>query len=289
MLSNGIKQTTETTGTGNLTLVAGTGIPKFSDAFGLNIPFNYTLLNGSGLFVEAGIGHLSDATTLVRERISATFVGGIYNASNPSAANLSGTTTIVGTPHAATLESMLPTVDKTTVGINRYLMTAGRTSTVTNQNLAALRVYYVPFLLRTGTPITSLMANVTTAGVAGSVLRIGIYSCNESGYMGALLFSSGDLDGASTGTRSYSLPAPAFLPPGWYFVAIVCSAAISVTAQTTGAGTQLGGGPFGFNGSLAPIDMHYENVASAVLPVVANAVTTPLAQNTHNPVIYVGV
>lgn len=294
MLGNGIKQTTTTTGTGNLTLAAVTGYPKLADVVPLTFPVSYGLIDSSGLLIEEGIGHLADATTFVRATVTATYGGGVYSGgpvstSTPTAANLAGTTTLIVTPNAATIESMLPTIDKISSGVSRFVASSGRTMTTTTVTPSTLRVYYMPFLLKTAAEVISLMASVNTAGSAGTVARLGIYACTEGGYMGPLLVSTGDLDVSTTGQKVGTLSSPISLPAGWYFVAFVASGAVTVTAFTTGTGAMLGGNPFGFNSSLAPIDMRYETAAAAVLPTAPSQATTALTVNTHNPAVFLGV
>jgi hypothetical protein len=289
MLGNGIKQTTSTGGTGNLTLAAVTGYPKVSDAFPIGLPLSYVLLDSGGLFLEAGIGYLVDSVTLVRAKVCTTFVAGVYNATNPTPVTLAGTTTVDVSPHASTLESMLPTVDKVSASVARYIQSAGRNMNQTTVGLSTLRVYYIPFLLKAASPVISLMLSVGTAAVAGSTARLGIYAMTESGYPGQLLATTGALDVATTGQKVGTLATPLSLPPGWYVLAVVSDGSPTVTAATTGGSNMIGGNPFGYTGTLAIIDMRYESVASAVLPTNANPATTALASNTHNPVVYVGV
>lgn len=64
-----VKDTTTTTGTGNITLsgTAPTGYQSFNTAFGTSVYFNYCITGGSEW--ETGIGHLSASTTLVRDTI----------------------------------------------------------------------------------------------------------------------------------------------------------------------------------------------------------------------------
>jgi hypothetical protein len=64
-----VKDTTSTTGTGNITLsgTAPTGYQSFNTAFGLGSAFLYCIVdNTSGLW-ETGTGYLSNSTTLVRD------------------------------------------------------------------------------------------------------------------------------------------------------------------------------------------------------------------------------
>lgn len=66
-----VKDSTTTTGTGNLTLsgTAPTGYQNFNAAFGTNVRFFYAVSSASGAEWEVGQGYLSASTTLVRERI----------------------------------------------------------------------------------------------------------------------------------------------------------------------------------------------------------------------------
>jgi hypothetical protein len=71
------KDTTTTTGTGNITLsgTAPTGYVSFNTAFGTGVEFFYTIAAGSEW--EVGVGRLSASTTLVRQEV--------YKSSNANA------------------------------------------------------------------------------------------------------------------------------------------------------------------------------------------------------------
>jgi hypothetical protein len=70
MLDDRVRETTTTTGTGNITLAgAATGFISFNTAFGTNTPCAYYIASSGGTEWEAGIGHLSGSTTLVRDHI----------------------------------------------------------------------------------------------------------------------------------------------------------------------------------------------------------------------------
>lgn len=65
-----VKETTTTTGTGDLTLGgAVSAYITFNTAFGVGPHFTY--LVGAGTEWEVGVGHLSASTTLVRDRVMA--------------------------------------------------------------------------------------------------------------------------------------------------------------------------------------------------------------------------
>lgn len=292
MLGNAVKQTTSTTGTGSLTTSAVTGYPMLSDVFALNTPISYSLVDSGGLLIETGIGYLSATTTFVRAVVNSTFVSGVYNNVNPTAASLSDVTTIICTPHAVSMESMLSTVDSQSTSVARYILSAARASSTTTQAITALRLYYTPFLLKTAARVSSLTISVTTAGIAGTVARAGIFSCNEKGYMGAMLATTSNLDCASTGQKTGTLESPISLPPGWYFTSLVASATTTITCYTSSVSNVFGGSPLGFSTATVPvpIDSRYEALASAVLPTTASDTTTALNVGVqHVPAIYLGV
>ena len=65
-----IKETTTTTGTGDLTLAGAVSQFKpFSPSFATNDPFYYCIVGQTGTEWEVGKGYLSGATTLVRSRV----------------------------------------------------------------------------------------------------------------------------------------------------------------------------------------------------------------------------
>lgn len=69
-LADRVKETTSTTGTGDLALSgAATGYQSFNDAFGTNKFFNYVLTDVNGTGWETGRGYLSASTTLVRHQV----------------------------------------------------------------------------------------------------------------------------------------------------------------------------------------------------------------------------
>jgi hypothetical protein len=72
MFANRVRETTTTTGTGNLTTAgAATGFVTFNTAFGTDVSFGYAVSSSGGAEWEVGIGHLSASTTLVRDQVIA--------------------------------------------------------------------------------------------------------------------------------------------------------------------------------------------------------------------------
>lgn len=66
------KETTTTTGTGNITLLGAVSqFQAFATAFALNARFMYCVADQSGTNWEVGEGYLSGSSTLVRENVRA--------------------------------------------------------------------------------------------------------------------------------------------------------------------------------------------------------------------------
>lgn len=292
MLGDGIKQTSTSSGTGALTVAAVPGSVALSQAFAIGQMLAYSIYTGGDsapVFREAGIGYLSAASTLVRARVTATFDGSsAYNATNPTATDFAGAAiTVICTPHASTLMSVLPTVDGQTAGINRFITSAGRSISQSQQTVPGQTVFYLPFLLRTAAPIASLAVNILV-GAAGAA-QLGIYQMTEKGYPGKLLASVTGIDTSTTGLKNIPLAAPIMLPAGDYFTAFVASGGPAVTGYTTNVGQILGGAPFGFNGT-SPVEFRTESSTSAVLPATAATTTggTGIGAQ-HPPCVFLGV
>jgi hypothetical protein len=65
-----VKETTTTTGTGNITLLgAVTQYVSFSSRFGINENFYYCVVGQSGSEWEVGKGYLSASSTLIRQNV----------------------------------------------------------------------------------------------------------------------------------------------------------------------------------------------------------------------------
>lgn len=65
------KETSTTTGTGNLTLSgAASGFQDLNTAVGLNVLFTYAIVHQSADEWEVGEGYLSGTSTLVRNRVT---------------------------------------------------------------------------------------------------------------------------------------------------------------------------------------------------------------------------
>lgn len=71
-LGDRVKDTTTSTGTGNITLsgTPPTGFQSFNADVGVGVSFEYVIDDGAGSW-EMGMGYLTDAVTLVRDTVNA--------------------------------------------------------------------------------------------------------------------------------------------------------------------------------------------------------------------------
>ncbi|GIW55334.1 MAG: hypothetical protein KatS3mg082_1738 [Nitrospiraceae bacterium] len=216
MLGFGIREKTTTTGTGNLTLVAETGYPRFSNVFPVNVFFYYSVLDANNKPIEHGIGYLSDANTLVRSKIIATYEGGIYDDIAPAAANLAaGDKFVICTPGQASALLGAPglnSLGSTTKGVLGYSQ-AWSISTGAVGNGDQLIVW--PFRLEIGIECDAAGIRVSTAE-SGKTAKFALYTCEPDGWAGAKLrecsFDIGTVGNKySTWTSGGNISSPARL------------------------------------------------------------------------------
>jgi hypothetical protein len=123
--------------------------------------------------------------------------------------------------------------------------------------------YAVPFIATSDATYDRMVANVTTGGAGGSVLRFGIYA-DANGCPGNLVLDAGTV--ASTGTGAASVTISQALTVGtWYWLSVApqVAAAPSLTVLTG----DMPRGSFGATGDLA------NNVASFYRTSITGALT----------------
>lgn len=226
MLGNWVRCTTTTTGTGNLTLSSVSGYPDFNAVFGVGAYCYYAILNDSdGTPIEIGIGHLSASTTLVRDKVIATYVSGTYDDTAPSAVSLAaGTKRVVCTPEASAFGAPVTDIMSGISGDydRRGFGPAAHSATYSSGAAVKDRCYYVPIQVTANVTIAKLSAtNGATAGTGGTNgFRLGLYNSLPTGGPGAKLFESGNLASSAYAELVYTLATPVRLPPGWYYGAV---------------------------------------------------------------------
>jgi hypothetical protein len=239
--------------------------------------------------LECGIGTLTDANTMMRQPRQ-TWDGTTLTKTAAVAQDLPAGVLIDLAPQAATVAAAPTTID-TANSAGRFVLDGHRTVPSSTLGLTALRVYWLPFRLDFGVTVTSLACSVTTAGGAGTQAIMGLYAFSASGGIGARIDATAPVAVDSTGFKAQSLAGGAvFLPAGWYIVAIVASAGVTLTANNNSASQVVGCTPFGMNGAgLVPVDYKYEAAASLALPAAPGAVSVVPVGGAFAPAIALGV
>jgi hypothetical protein len=240
MLHNRVKETSETGGTGNLTLDGAiTNYRTFNTAFGTDRRFYYWIVDDVDTQWETGIGYLSTSTTLVRDTI-------ISNSSGTQTA-LDFSTNAKDIFCEQNYTGAYSSVDVNDDALNRCVFDIDNTeqnstSSVTNNS----NVHYYEFLLTIGGWYSGMIAEVTV-GQASSTARMGLYSLVH-GRPDKKLRETGSIDTSTTGKKSESFTGgDIHLNCGWWAVAIICT---NNTVDFRGFQQDGGrGGPFGQDNS----------------------------------------
>lgn len=155
-----VKETSTTTGTGNLTTAAVTNFRTGDGALGLNIRYPYYVEHESDGSWESGIGYKSAANTFVRERVTISSAG-----RGVAVAFAAGTKTIFVDANEHHIVPAWPGVYGTNKepGPANVQMMHSASMTVT-----ADRLYFAPYELRIGLTLTHLRVECDAA-VAGSL------------------------------------------------------------------------------------------------------------------------
>jgi hypothetical protein len=269
MLGNWIRQTTTSTGTGNLTLVAITGFPQFTDQFGLTDYFYYTILNDSdGTPLESGIGHLSSSTVMVRDKVLATYVAGTYSDNDPAAVTLAaGTKRVICSMEQGAMLANAPNIN----AVSTYRLQYPTGQMVGNSaGVAAMFadiVVYIPTLISTPRTIDAIQFRVSVVGGAGSVSKVGIYNSTLDGKPATLIDQSASINTASAAGIKVGTMTKRRYKPGLYFLAYTCS--VSAPTCNTPGTSQINPIIGGDANMLASNGGFYEANATLTLPATA--------------------
>lgn len=278
MLDVGIKETTTTTGTGTVTLSAVSGFVRVSDAFGVGDPVSYCLVSGNG-DNEWGIGTVGSGNTLSRDYIQATRVGGVFNNATPTPINLSGTSTLICTPHTATSQGFATAIKVPGVG-DQYFCPYALTNT--NPGAASYTgniLHAIPFALSTPPGVVSALGMAVTTAGAGTAY-IGIYesAISASGIKpGRLLAQTSALDVSTTGEKLGTGLSVRLKSGALYWMAM-CSS-VNVSVRSNGNTSALGMTPGGVDGFRS----HLRANNTGALPADASSAAFSLASKSVVP------
>jgi len=107
----------------------------------------------------------------------------------------------------------------------QYMIPLSQASTSTSSTLGNGTLRLAPIVLERTLTIDRIGGEITGAGEAGSVLRLGIYSDNGNAYPNALLLDGGTIDGTSATTQVATVSL--VLLPGLYWIGGAVQAAPS--------------------------------------------------------------
>lgn len=150
--------------------------------------------------------------------------------------------------------------------VGDYYMTFQSTNTAT-QLLTLDRLLLQPWYLPENVTIDRLGAEVTSAGSAGSVVRLGIYADNGAGLPGSLVLDAGTIDGTSNTVQTITLDPTTSLTRGLYWWG--CAAQVAACTIRAHSGLYAGV-PITFGTSAPTADLKnvsvYQSSVSGALP-----------------------
>jgi hypothetical protein len=141
----------------------------------------------------------------------------------------------------------------------------GNTTTSPTLNLLVFAPVYFP----APTTVDAVLVEVTTAGNAGSIIRLGIYDQDSNGNPGDLLVDAGTADGATVGVQALTITPTVF--SGMLFAAAVVQVESTTLRAATAANHVYFGGVH--NTTLNVRTMRARSGESGGLPATANATT----------------
>ena len=130
----------------------------------------------------------------------------------------------VSTPQQAALDGKRDKLPAVTTATQRYILPVAGNLVSTNGALGNGTLRLAPFVVDRPLKIDRIGAEITTAGEAGSTVRLGIYADNGNRYPGSLLVDAGTIDAATVGGQTLTI-TPLTLPPGVYWIGAVVQGA----------------------------------------------------------------
>ena len=141
--------------------------------------------------------------------------------------------------------------------------------------LTANQLYGIPIFIGVNQVVTEIGIEVTTAGSASTVIRLGIYG-ESSGVPGNLIVDAGTVTADSNAVKAITISQT--LAPGWYFLCCFSDSTATVRCATIAARNNI----FGMASSSAALTTMYIRAlayttlpASFGSPTAATSVTPP--------------
>lgn len=232
MLDVGVKESTATTGTGDLTLVQETGFVRISDVFQAGDLVSYLITSGNDR--EWGIGTLAPGGAFTRTFVTASLVSGSFSRSN-TPITLAGTSYIVCTPHTGS--AFGGTSGFIQHGLTaRYVPHAANGTALTTLAMTANRGYFMPFInMFSAKTFNSLGIEVTTLTAGTAYVAIFDSAIVSGNYRPARrLYQTAGLDTGTTGEKSTGSLAITLRAGTLYWIAVTASSTCTMRAVAVG-------------------------------------------------------
>lgn len=253
-LANRVEETTTTIGASDLTLLgASTNYRTFNDAYGIaGRRFLYWVVDDDTNFQwENGIGYLSDATTLVREKI-------LSNSDGTTSALVLGAGTkrvFVGSSEGSYTPAWPDVYDEGTGQVRICTAHLSLSNGANSFSMVSGLFSAMPYLVLHEGLCTSVHLNITTASTTvGSLIRLGIYTM-KGGRPGILLAETDDIAFDAISNAFHPWQSPVYLTPGWYFTCAVSNDVSGVARVLKQNGT-ITNNPMGFTTDTNHITCH---------------------------------
>lgn len=141
--------------------------------------------------------------------------------------------------------------------------------------LTLSRCYFLPFVVPRDTKVRDITVNVTTAGAAGALLRVGLYASDgfPTYRPGSLLVDDGTVVSTATGVKTWNIsPNQAVTEGTVYYVAVVAQT-VTCTCRTRQSSNPLVPTGIGANDpGAAIVSAYYISGVTGALPASAGAV-----------------
>jgi len=273
-----VKETTTTTGTGNVTLSAVTDFSRFTEYFNTDEIVSYIIEDANG-DREEGMGTIVTGNVLARTLPKITRVSGTLDKSAPTALTLStGTHNVyIDSPVGAQppIDTWLYSASIKDVPDN-VSFEVTRTTAWTADQLS-----FYPAHFARGRFITNIGVNVVTPDATETIGKLGIYTCLPDGSIGTLI-TSVTIDATTTGVKSVALVTATYFPPGWYYFGYASDASPEITTTST---TGINYAPFGVTASLARFYKPYQTLTGGWSALPASFSITGFNDN-YPPLVY---
>lgn len=260
-----VKETTTTTGTGNLTTAgAVTNFRTFNTAYGLNRMFKYTIVDSVNDDWETGFGYLSAATTLVR--------AAVIRSSNSDAAVTLGSGTKAVMVAAAADDLIGRSVFPSNVVVMSEHITEIEASNT--NSIDANEIHYQPIIIGNRGTFDEFTFEVTTIGTN---MRLGLYDDLNGLPQNLLAVHDTSFSVGTIGVKTATFDGGSLeLWPGVYWIGFTVDATVALRAAGLDS---VMCGTLGFDGGSLDGNVRYDKTRTyAAMPDPADVASLTLRE-----------